>query len=341
MKEYLTFDDVLLEPQYSDIGSRADVCIGVVAKKDVYGLSLPIFSSNMDTITESKMANYIRSKGGAGVIHRFMSIEDNVKQYLESRNNTFVSIGTSDGELERFHKLYEAGSRYFCVDVAHGYSKKVAETIYAMKVVVRGINKIVVMAGNVATYEGAKFLEDAGADLIKVGIGPGSVCSTRIKTGHGIPQLSAIMECSKVGVSVVADGGIRTPGDIVKALAAGADFVMLGSMLAGTNYTPGEVIYTENPGPNGPVKHYRGMASKEVADDKLGGLTEWKTAEGVSVTVPYKNEVETDAIISDIIGGIRSGLTYSGAKSIRELQKKAKFVRITNAGLTESFPHRK
>ena len=195
------------------------------------------------------------------------------------------------------------------------------------------------MAGNVATYAGADYLASLSADIIKVGIGGGAVCTTRIKTGFGVPNITAIRNSARVDRSVVADGGIRSPGDIVKALAFGADFVMIGSMLAGTRPTPGPVVKRQNE--NGQavlVKSYRGMASSEVQDDYHGGMAGWKTAEGVSVDVPYRENEE--AVIADIIGGLRSGLTYGGADTIRELQRKLDYIRITPAGRHESLPHR-
>jgi IMP dehydrogenase len=191
-----------------------------------------------------------------------------------------------------------------------------------------------IMAGNVATYAGADYLASCGADLIKVGIGGGSVCSTRIKTGFGIPTLSSIQECARVDRSIIADGGIRSPGDIVKALAFGADFVMIGGMLAGTKSSPGEVQTIDGK----KVKQYRGMASREAQEDFIGSMTEWKTAEGVATTVPYRDD--DDRIIADIIGGLRSGLTYAGASDIKELQRKLDYVLITPAGRHESLPHK-
>jgi IMP dehydrogenase len=192
------------------------------------------------------------------------------------------------------------------------------------------------MAGNVATYAGADFLASCGADIIKVGIGGGSVCTTRIKTGFGVPNLTAIKECARVDRSIIADGGIRSPGDIVKALAFGADFVMVGSMFAGTRPTPGEPFVDPKTGKM--VKRYRGMASRDVQDEYHGGIAEWKTAEGVSTQVAYREDEQE--ILADIIGGIRSGLTYGGAATIRELQRKLDFIEITAAGRIESLPHR-
>jgi IMP dehydrogenase len=190
------------------------------------------------------------------------------------------------------------------------------------------------MAGNVATYAGADYLASCGADIIKVGIGGGSVCTTRLKTGFGVPMLTAIRECVRVDRSIVADGGIRMPGDIVKALAFGADFVMVGGLLAGTRPTPGPVTEKAD---GQRVKEYRGMASKEAQDDFIGAMPEWKTAEGVALDVPYREDEE--AIITDIVGGLRSGLTYGGADNIRELQRKLDYTVVSSASRVESLPH--
>jgi IMP dehydrogenase len=215
------------------------------------------------------------------------------------------------------------------VDVAHAHAKYVGKVLKKLR---DKMPEAIIMAGNVATYAGADWLASLGADIIKVGIGSGSVCTTRLKTGHGVPMITAIQECSKVGRSIVADGGIRYPGDVVKALAFGADFVMIGAMLAGTRPTPGEVQFSSNIDPFSRCKIYRGMASKEIQEN-----VDWKTAEGISITVPYRED--EDEIIQDIIGGLRSGLTYAGAINIRELQRKLNWYTITPTGLRESFPH--
>lgn len=327
----LTFDDVLLVPSYNHYDSRKLVNISMKDKTGKLKLDLPVMSSNMDTITEHKMVNYIHRKGGIGVLHRFMSIEDNIKEYKKCQFNAgrlFVSIGTGDKEFGRLEALYDLGASFICIDVAHAHAKYIGKMLKKVKDKVK--DNCCIMAGNVATYAGADYLVSCGADIIKVGIGSGSVCSTRIKTGFGIPMITAIQECSKISRSIVADGGIRNPGDIVKALAFGADFVMIGGMLAGTTPTPGEV--------EDGYKKYRGMASQDVLDEnnKNG---DWKTSEGVSVSVPFRNN--EDEIISDIIGGLRSGLTYSGSINIRELQRKLNYIEITNNGLIESYPHNK
>lgn len=332
-----TYDDILLVPSYNHWESRKVVDISMTCKRGKLTLSLPLMTSNMDTITESEMANYIGNKGGIGVLHRFMSIEDNVTLFQSCRYPVFVSIGCTKSDLDRTAALRDAGASYFCLDVAHAHAKYVGKTLKS----IRGMlgDNACIMAGNVATYAGADFLASCSADIIKVGIGGGSVCTTRLKTGFGVPNLTAIKNCSRTDRSIVADGGIRYPGDIVKALAFGADFVMVGSLLAGTRPTPGPVI--EKKEPDGSVsrfKIYRGMASSEVQQDYHGGVAEWKTAEGVSTQVPYREDEE--AILSDIIGGLRSGLTYGGAATIRELQRKLDYIEITPAGRTESLPHR-
>jgi len=327
-----TFDDVLLIPSYNHYESRRMVDISMEDRSGKLKLDLPIFTANMDTITEHGMANFIGGKGGMGVLHRFMSIEDNVKEFKKCKHKVFVSVGCSEKDMERAEALKHAGAKYFCVDVAHAHAKYVGKTLKKLRQLLKND---CIMAGNVATYAGADFLASVGADIIKVGIGGGSVCSTRIKTGFGVPTLSSVQECARVDRSIIADGGIRAPGDIVKALAFGADFVMLGGMFAGTGPTPGEVIVNED---GEKVKLYRGMASQEAQANFMGNMPDWKTAEGVQTTVPYR-EVE-EALVADIIGGLRSGLTYGGASTIRELQRKLNFNIVTPASRIESLPHK-
>jgi IMP dehydrogenase len=337
MTEAITYDDVLLVPSYNHWESRKVVDISVKDKSGKLKLDLPVMTANMDTITESKMANYIGGKGGIGVLHRFFSIEDNVKMFKACHVPVFVSIGTSEAELQRAEALRDAGAVYFCVDVAHAHARYVGRTLKNIRNMLG--KSACLMAGNVATYAGADYLASCSADIVKVGIGGGAVCTTRIKTGFGVPNLTAIRQCARVDRSLVADGGIRTPGDIVKALAFGADFVMIGSMLAGTRPTPGQVLTRkDSEGNETKVKGYRGMASSEVMEEFHGGIAEWKTAEGVATEVPY-TEME-DAIVADIVGGLRSGLTYGGASTIRELQRKLDYIHITAAGKAESLPHR-
>jgi len=328
----ITFDDVLLIPSYNHHESRRIVDTGVTDRQGLLTLKLPVMSSNMDTITESNMANFMHSKGGIGVLHRFLSIPDNIKQFKACQGQVFVSVGCSTAELERAEALRDAGANFFCVDVAHAHAKYVGKMLKNLRQL---LGSRCIMAGNVATYAGADYLASCGADIIKAGIGGGSVCSTRIKTGFGVPMLTCIQDCARTDRSIVADGGLRTSGDIVKALAFGADFVMIGGMLAGTDPTPGKVI-TKDDGTK--IKRYRGMASREAQEDFLGQMHEWKTAEGVSTEVAYSNN--QDGIMADISGGLRSGLTYAGADTISELQRKLNFVLVTQAGRIESMPHK-
>lgn len=332
----LTFDDVLLVPSYNGIRSRNLVTVSVKISGRTFGI--PIVSSNMDTITGVEMAKFMAAQGGLALLHRFVSIEDNVKMFQEVNNpkHVGISIGIGDDGIKRAEALVAAGAEIICVDVAHGHSKEVNRTIREIRE--KWSNNIMVIAGNVATYAGADYLAAAGADVIKVGIGPGSVCTTRIKTGFGVPQLTAIMDCARVDRPVIADGGIRYPGDAVKALAAGADLIMLGGMLSGTDEAPGELIErTTTDGQVRRFKKFRGMASREAQEDFMGQMQEWKTAEGVALEVPAKGPAKN--IILDIMGGIRSGMTYCGASEIRELKRKVQFMEITSASKVEGSPH--
>lgn len=328
----ITYDDVLLIPAYNHHESRRVVETKVTDRLGKLSLELPVMSSNMDTITESGMANFMTSKGGIGVLHRFLTIEQNIAEFKKCSGKVFVSVGCNENELARAEALRDAGAEYFCIDVAHAHAKYVGKTLKRLRQLVADR---CIMAGNVATYAGADYLASCGADIIKAGIGGGSVCSTRIKTGFGVPMLSCIQDCARSDRSIVADGGLRTAGDIVKALAFGADFVMIGGMLAGTAPTPGEAV-TKDDGSR--VKRYRGMASQEAQEAFLGQMHEWKTAEGVATEVPYRED--QDIIIADIVGGLRSGLTYAGADTVSELQRKLNYVTVTTAGRIESLPHK-
>lgn len=328
----ITFDDVLLIPSYNHHESRRVVDVSMTDRLAKLSLKLPVISSNMDTVTEQNMANFMTSKGGMGALHRFLSIEDNIKEFKACVGPVFVSVGCSVAELERAEALRDAGADYFCVDVAHAHAKYVGKMLKSLRQL---LSSRCIMAGNVATYAGADYLVSCGADIIKAGIGGGSVCSTRIKTGFGVPMLSCIKDCARIDRSIVADGGLRNSGDIVKALAFGADFVMIGGMLAGTAPTPGDVLVKAD---GTRVKSYRGMASREAQEGFLGQMHEWKTAEGVSTEVPFRDT--QDEILADIIGGLRSGLTYAGADSITELQRKLNYVQVTQAGRYESLPHK-
>jgi len=333
MKEALTYDDVLLVPQYSNIKSRSEVNLASSLDSSL-ACGLPIVSSPMDTVTESEMAFTMDSVGGLGIIHRYNSIEEQSGMVAEvisaGAQKVGAAIGVSGDYFERAQTLVENGVSVLCVDVAHGHHILMKEALGVLK---NAFNDSVhIMAGNVATLEGINALGTWGADSIRCNIGGGSICSTRIQTGHGLPGLQTIFDCAKTehDVTIIADGGIRTAGDIVKALAAGADFVMLGSLLAGTDETPGEVVQL----PQGLKKRYRGMASKDAQMDWRG---RYSSNEGVSTFIDYRGPVKN--ILEDLRGGMVSGLSYSGCRSISELQTKAQWTRQTTAGLSESKTH--
>lgn len=332
----LTFDDVILVPSYNGIRSRNMVTTSVKIAGRAF--DIPLVSSNMDTVTGVEMAKLMTSQGALALLHRFVSIEDNVRMFKDAGDpkHVGISIGIGQDGMTRAEALVAAGAEIICVDVAHGHSKEVNRTIRTLRDKYRG--NLMIIAGNVATYAGADYLAAAGADVIKVGIGSGSVCTTRLKAGFGVPQLTAIVDCAKIDRSIIADGGVRYPADAVKALAAGADLVMLGGMLSGTDETPGDTI--ERAGSDGVTRRYkrfRGMASKEAQEDFMGQMQDWKTAEGVALEVPCKGTAK--AVLQDIMGGIRSGMTYCGAAEIRDLKRKAQFMEVTQAGRAEASPH--
>jgi len=340
MLKALSYDDVLLIPQHSDISSRSEIDIGNVLEDPEYELGLPIFSSPMDTVTWINMAIAIERWGGLGVLHRYCSIQEQVDAYEKcASSNAYpaCAVGVSGDYLERIAALRAVGCMCFCVDVAHGHHENVAKTIRDIKS--RYSNHVHVMAGNVATAEGYWFLSEAGADSIRVGIGGGSICSTRIKTGHGVPTLQSLLDIANSEQNylsnikpalIIADGGIKTSGDIVKAIAAGADFVMLGSLLAGTDEAPGHKVETGA----GVMKEYRGMASAEAQNAWRGYVG---SDEGIATLVPYKGSVT--AVLKSLAQGIRSGFSYSGARTMPEFKSKAKFIQQTAAGQFESSTH--
>jgi len=346
-KPAYSFDDVLLVPQHSKITSRQDTDLSTSVGRNLR-LTLPILSSNMDTVTEVEMAMAMADSGGGGVLHRFASQEDQALwlQNLRSSamNPRIISVGLEGNEKREVfddivHLVGEYGVDAICLDVAHGDHVKVLEMLNGLRFEFPAVD---IIAGNVATGRAACRLVDAGANVIKVGIGPGSVCSTRVVSGHGFPQLSAIIEVDQElrlagrregdinQVSVIADGGIRYPGDIVKALAAGADAVMLGSLLAGTDEAAGDRIVEDGIA----FKTFRGMASREAQTQKRAGRT--PRVEGVAARIPYRGPVRDT--LANLEAGIRSGFSYSGASSLTELRDAAEFVVVTNNTLRESHP---
>jgi IMP dehydrogenase len=337
---WLTFNDVLLKPHKSRFKSRNDK--GISLETSIFpsvSLKVPIISSNMDTVTGSNMAQEMCRLGGLGILHRFHECYEDYYSMIDDVYSTCgrvaFSVGCGD-DWFRFseHAISMVGEEnaIICLDVAHGHMEQSVEMVQRLKHL-----NVSVIAGNVATPDGAVELAAAGAKCIKVGVGCGSVCTTRIVTGHGVPQLSAIINARKdldalgfEDVSIIADGGIRNSGDIIKSLAAGAQAVMLGSMLAGCDETPGEIFTLAK----GPFKMYRGQSSRHFLKD-IGKID--VAAEGESIEVEAKGPV--NAIVTELLGGVRSGFTYSGAGSIKELQEKAVFIEISHHGWVESTPH--
>ena len=344
IKEALTFDDVTLTPKYSEIlPSEVDTSIKL---SKTLKLKIPLLSSAMDTITESKMAIAIAKAGGLGIIHRNLDINNQlieIKKVKKQKLKVGAAVGAGIKEFKRAEAILKEKIDMIVVDTAHGHTKKVSEMIRYIKKIKD--KNTVLCAGNIATPEAAKFLLKLGVDVIKVGIGPGSICTTRLVAGIGVPQLSAILNVrngiKKKDVKIISDGGIKYSGDLAKAFAAGADAVMIGSLFAGTDETPGKLIKR-----NGKLfKSFRGMGSvgamnKGSADryfqSKQKDLSKY-VPEGVEGFAKYKGDVES--IIFKLIGGLRSSMGYLGSRQIKYLRDKPKFVKITKAGFYESMVH--
>lgn len=338
-----TFDDVLLEPQYSEIDSRQTIDLETWISP-LRKIRIPFLAANMDSVCESTMANALCDLGGLGVIHRYMDYSKQIEEVKKSMLHKAMplisaAVGVKNGIIEHTKNLVEAGCDIIVIDVAHGHHKLVGDLIRELKefnLVAKDGLAVEYMAGNVATPDGTKYLCESGADIIKVGVGPGSLCTTRIVTGHGIPQLLAIASCalvaSKFNRTVVADGGIRHSGDVVKALAAGANTVMCGSLFAGTDESPGEIL-TDVDGKKSKV--YRGMASSEAQKEFYGNDPD--APEGATTTIPVKGPVGD--VLKQLVAGVRSGLSYSGCVDLNQLQTKASWVNITVASKIESLPH--
>lgn len=358
----LTFDDLLLRPGYSDF-SRSQINLTTKLTKHI-DLKLPFVSSPMDTVTEDTLAIALAGIGGIGIIHRNLTIEDQALQVRNVKQEGFLvgaAVGASNGFEDRAQALVDAGVDVILVDSAHGFAKPVIEAIRWIK----HHTKVDVIGGNVATEDGAKALIDAGVDGVRVGMGPGAICTTRVISGMGVPQITALEETLKAakphGVPVIADGGIKYSGDMVKALAVGASSVMMGSFFASCKEAPGEIV--ELPRSQVPhrfqsifeknkdtytFKSYRGMGSvgamkhgaKIKSEDEYHGKDysdRVLVAEGVEGLVPVRGAVKD--LVDQAIGGIKSGMYYVGAKNLSELSEKAVFIQITQASLTESHPH--
>ena len=343
IKEALTFDDVLLVPKYSStLPSETNLNINL---GNNLNLKIPFLSSAMDTVTESNMAIAIAQKGGLGIIHRNLSIQKQIKEIKKVKSKKLIigaAVGTANEDLIRAKSILDAGVDLIVIDTAHGHSEKVIKILGKIKEI---SSEIPVCVGNIATGEAALKLYNEGADILKVGIGPGSICTTRMIAGIGMPQITAVMEVKKSmknkKIKSIADGGIKFSGDIVKGLAAGADAIMMGSIFAGTEESPGKKFKYKNKF----YKAYRGMGS--IGAMSAGSSNRYSqknhkdkskfVPEGVEARVTYKGSV--GKILFQLQGGLRSSMGYIGAKMIKEIQKKAQFVKITKAGFYESMVH--
>lgn len=344
LKTHLTFDDVLLLPNYSEVAPERVHLETRLATN--LNLEIPILSAPMDTVTESDLLIALGKLGGLGVLHRNLSIDMQVlhlKKALDANVKAAVAVGFGSDFEQRVYSLAKLNPSAICIDSAHGHTKNILDLT---RFVSQNFPGIPLISGNVATYEGARALFEAGASIVKVGMGPGSICTTRIITGVGAPQLSAIVECARAARefkgTIIADGGIRNSGDIVKALAAGASSVMLGSLLAGTNESAGELFMHEER----QYKSYRGMGS--IASMIKGSAERYGQhfdpnqqnkliPEGIEGLVPARGPLEE--WLHQLLGGIRSACGYLGASSIADLAQKARFIRVTPASLQESHPH--
>ena len=354
MKRGLTYDDILLVPKYSEVKSRSIINTNTLVSRR-YGLLKPLVASCMDTVCEYKMAIKMVELGGVGCIHRFMTIDEQCEQVskvVEYINNNHMyehwgvmyddwhseikqipvmaAIGVNDVDIERSVRLVLSGVNIILIDVAHGHHINVKNMIRKLRETLP--TSVDIIAGNISTKESAEDLCEWGADGLRVGIGGGSLCTTRIQTGHGVPNVTSIIDCVEgSSVPVMADGGIRNSGDIAKALSVGADCVMLGSLLAGTKESPGKIVEKGN---GSLYKRYRGSASLET---KSAHKQSTKHVEGESTMIPFKGSVEY--IIDKLNDGLKSALSYSGSKDIKEFHWKSEVMEITPSGMAESKPH--
>ena len=343
IKDSLTFDDVTLIPQYSSV-LPADTITSCKLSSNL-NLQIPLISSAMDTVTESKMSITMAKSGGIGVIHRNLSIKKQLIEVLKVKKNNYLvgaAIGVGPQDLERAEELAKIKTDLIVIDTAHGHTKKVLNMIKNIK---KKLKNSTLCVGNIATGKAAKFLADNGVDIVKVGIGPGSICTTRLVAGIGVPQLSAVIDVKKAlknyKTKIISDGGIKFSGDLAKAIAAGADAIMIGSLFSGTIESPGKIIkYKGNL-----FKNFRGMGS--VGAMNAGSADRYYqkknkdntkyVPEGVEGMVKFKGSVKE--IIYNLIGGLKSSMGYMGTKTIKDLQKRGQFLKISKAGFYESMVH--
>ncbi len=344
----LTYDDVLLLPDASEV-VPSEVDTATRLSRNI-SLRIPLVSAAMDSVTESAMAIAMAKEGGIGIIHRNLPVEEQVThvKLVKGVGLAGAAVGVGDDGFARAKALIEVGVDVVVVDTAHGHHRAVLDAISRIK---KYSPSTEIIGGNIATRAGAQALINAGADAVKVGVGPGSICTTRVVAGVGVPQITAIMEaskaCIKAGIPLIADGGLQYSGDIVKALVAGADAVMLGSLLAGCDESPGELVEIDGRR----YKAYRGMGSlgamqsrgekKSYSKDRYmqdDVLSEDKLVpEGIEGKVAYRGSLSD--VVHQLVGGLRSGMGYAGAADISYLRREGRLIQITSAGLQESHPH--
>lgn len=355
MREYLTYDDVQIVPKYSEIESRANCSTKTQFTKN-YKIDIPLIAAPMNTVCETELAYELYKLGGVGIIHRFCSIDEQVEMIkkfhftLSKAGNVHnkssipiaAAVGVKEDDIERASRLISNGVNVLLIDVAHGHHKNVKDMIQKLRQKIADFNMgypIDIIAGNVATTKGVFDLINWGADAIRVGIGGGSVCETRIRTAIGIPQFSAIEDALSALpleplIPIIADGGIRYPGDVAKALALGAHSVMLGSLFAGTDEAPGEILIAGRWPHEKTQKIYRGSAS---ATSKMALFGQANHVEGATKIIDSKGPLRN--VVDDIVDGIKSCMSYVGASNLEELSQTAEFIKITQAGLVEAHPH--
>jgi IMP dehydrogenase len=330
MRLALTYDDVALVPQFNNIPSRTEPSLESWLTKKLK-VGIPILAANMDTVISIEMAEILLREGSIPIFHRFTDFETQVKWVKHFKGKTFISCGIL--KLDETRKLLDLGALGACIDVAHGHSDRMFHHIEELK---KSHPDKEIIAGNVCTAMAYHDLVNAGADAVKVGVGPGAACTTRMVTGFGIPQFTAVRDCAsiaeKLRVPLIADGGIRSSRDVVLALAAGASSVMIGKLFSMTK----ESAAPKRQGKKGEEAKFRGQASEDFQNEFYGGLKAKTVAEGVDFWGPVSGTV--DDLLAALLGGIRSGMTYGGARNLKELQRKAEFVQVTNSYIIESKP---
>ncbi len=343
IKDSLTFDDVTLVPQYSSV-LPIDTTTDCKLSKNL-NLKIPLISSAMDTVTESRMSLALAKLGGIGVIHRNLSIKKQINEVQKVKKKNYLvgaAIGVNDKDLERAEELDRIKTNLIVIDTAHGHTQKVLTMVKKIK---KRLKNSTLCVGNIATGKAARFLADNGVDIVKVGIGPGSICTTRLVAGIGVPQLSAVIDVKKslkkYKTKIISDGGIKFSGDLAKAITAGADAIMIGSLFSGTNESPGKIIRYKGK----MYKNFRGMGSVGAMNagsadryyQKKNKDNKKYVPEGVEGLVKYKGPVEK--IIYNLIGGLKSSMGYLGAKKLKDLKERGEFLKISKAGFYESMVH--